>query len=78
MCSKKSRSFRIGSGSDMIHLSVHLLLGSCGLALLAALNAGAFIMFTLTELGEHARLSAGTLKTSECAVQRFISLYMNF
>ena len=58
-------------------LSVHLLLSSCSFTLLAALYAGAFIVFTLTELGEHTRLCAGTLEASQCAVQRFISLNTN-
>ena len=58
-------------------LSVHLLLSSCSFTLLAAFYAGAFIVFTLTELGEHTRLCTGTLKASQRAVQRFISLYTN-
>ena len=56
-------------------LPIRLLLGAGRFGLLAALDAGAFIMFSLTELGKHARLCTRTLKASQCAVQRFIIFY---
>ncbi len=51
-----------------------LLLSACSLRLLAALDARAFIMLTLTELGKRTRLCTRTLETTQCAVNRFIFL----
>ena len=43
-----------------------------GLRLLAALDAGALIMLALTNLGQHARLGAATLKALQSALQRLV------
>lgn len=59
-------------------LSVHLLLSACGLALLATSYAGALVVLMLTEIRKYTGLCAGTLKSSESAVQRFILLYADF
>ena len=53
-------------------LPIRSFLCACSLRLLAALDAGAFIVFSLTELGKHARLCTRTLEPSQCAVQRLI------
>lgn len=50
------------------------LLGARSLRFLAALDARAFIMLTLAELGKRTRLGARTLKTAQRAVNRFIFL----
>ena len=54
-----------------------LLVLASGLRLLAALHAGAFIMLSLANLGNHAGLGAATLKTLQCAVDGFAFLDMN-
>ena len=63
---------RQSRGPFITTLAERLFLRACRFRFLAALDAGAFIVFSLTELGKHARLCAGTLKASQCAVQRFI------
>ena len=55
-----------------------LLVLASGLRLLATLDAGALIMLSLTDLGDDARLGAGTLKTLQCAVDGLAVLHMNF
>ena len=49
-----------------------------GLRLLAALDAGALVMLTLTNLSQHARLGATPLETSEGALQRLIIFNSDF
>lgn len=44
------------------------------LRLLAALDARAFIMLTLAELGKRTRLGTRTLKAAQCAVNRLVFL----
>ena len=51
-----------------------LLLCACSLRLLAALDARAFIMLTLAELGKRTRLGARTLEATQRAVNRLIFL----
>ena len=51
---------------------------SCRFGLLLTLYAGLFIMLSLTKLGENAGLHALTLKTTQCAVKRFIFLDSDF
>ena len=48
------------------------------LRLLATLDAGALIMLSATDLGQNTSLSTATLKTLQCAIQRFIFLNMDF
>ena len=62
-------------------LSKSLILSSlCAsrLGLLTALYAWALIMLTLAKLGKHTRLCAGSLKSSQCAVERLVFLYADF
>ena len=59
-------------GGEISLLPIRLFLSARSFRFLTALDAGAFIVFSLTELGKHARLGARTLKASQRAVQRFI------
>lgn len=49
-----------------------------GLALLAALDTGAFIALALTHLSNDTGLGTASLETLESAIQRFAFLNMNF
>ena len=60
------------------YLSELTLLCASSLRLLAALDARAFIMLTLAELGKHTSLGTGTLESSQSAVQGLIFLDMDF
>ena len=53
-----------------------VLAGSLGL--LAALNAGALVMLTLTDLGQNTGLSAAALEALQSALQRLIFTNTNF
>ena len=55
-------------------LAVSFLLRARSLRLLATLDARAFIMLTLAELGKRTRLGARTLKTAQRAVNRLVFL----
>ena len=55
-------------------LAVSFLLRARSLRLLATLDARAFIMLTLAELGKRTRFGARTLETAQRAVNRFIFL----
>ena len=57
-----------------LSLAVSFLLRARSLRLLATLDARAFIMLTLAELGKRTRLGTRTLKTAQCAVNRLIFL----
>lgn len=57
-----------------IQLAKLFLLRARSLRFLAALDARAFIMLTLAELGKRTRLGARTLETAQRAVNRFIFL----
>ena len=48
-----------------------------GFRLLTALDAGAFVVFSFTNLGNHARLGAAPFKTFERAVNGLAVFYMN-
>ena len=48
------------------------------LRLLAALDAGALVMLTLTNLGQNARLGTAALETLQSALQRLIFTNTNF
>ena len=54
-----------------------LVLASC-LRLLATLDAGAFIVLSLTNLCDDASLSTAALETLQCAVDGFVFSHMNF
>ena len=54
------------------YLAELFLLRARGLRLLAALDARAFIMLTLAELGKRTRLGARTLETAQRAVNRLV------
>ena len=69
---KRADAKHLLSGNSI--LAELLLLSACSLRLLAALDARAFIMLTLTELGKRTRLCTRTLETTQCAVNRFIFL----
>ena len=49
-----------------------------GLALLAALHAGALVVLTLAHLGDDTGLGAATLKALQSAVQGLALFYTNF
>ena len=55
-----------------------LLVLASGLGLLAALDAGALVMLTLTDLGEDTGLGAAALKTLQGAIQRLVLSNMDF
>ena len=55
-----------------------LLVLASSLRLLATLDAGAFIMLSLTDFGDDASLCTATLKTLQCAVDGLAVLHMNF
>ena len=61
----------------MILVELLLVLAS-GLALLAALDTGAVIELTLTNLGQNTGLSAAALKTLQSVLQRLTITDMNF
>ena len=69
---KRADAKHLLSGNSI--LAELLLLSACSLRLLAALDARAFLMLTLTELGKRTRLCTRTLETTQCAVNRFIFL----
>ena len=56
---------------------ITLLVLASGLRLLAALDAGAFIMLSLADLGNDASLGAAALKTLQSAVDGFVFSYMD-
>ena len=59
--------------------SIELLLVLPGsLRLLAALDAGALVVLTLTNLGQHTRLGAAALKALQSALQRLVFSYTDF
>ena len=51
---------------------------SCCFRLLLALNAGLFIMLSLTKLSHKTGLLALTLKAAKCAIKSFIFFYSDF
>ena len=57
-----------------LSLAVSFLLRARSLRLFATLDARAFIMLTLAELGKRTRLGARTLKTAQRAVNRLVFL----
>ena len=68
---------RRSAGPDrLLVISLAVLPGR--LRLLAALDAGAFIMLALTNLSEDPGLCAGTLKTLQSIIQRFAFSHSNF
>ena len=67
----------MGTASFSALIETLLVLAS-GLRLLATLDAGALIMLSLTDLGDDARLGAGTLEPLQCAVDGLAVLHMNF
>ena len=54
-----------------------LLVLASSLRLLATLDAGAFIMLSLTDFGDDASLCTATLKTLQCAVDGLAVLNMD-
>ena len=69
---KRADAKHLLSGNSI--LAELLLLSACSLRLLAALDARAFIMLTLAELGKRTRLGTRTLEATQCAVNRLIFL----
>ena len=72
---KKRRSFHCGVLWFLVELLAIL---ASSLGLLAALNAGALVMLTLTDLGQNTGLSAAALEALQSALQRLIFTNTNF
>ena len=75
---KKGRRIGLFIGGVLFGLVELLAVLAGGFGLLAALDAGALVMLTLTDLGQHTRLGTAALETLQSALQRLIFTNTNF